>query len=77
MTDDFPIPDDQADLIEEVLDALAQGYGINPPNEDDQEMYLDAWDAFTSARRGDEVRTVASNSTDPDDFDFTTDDILP
>ena len=81
MTDEDVVLDAETlDLVEEVLDALAQGYTIEVPTDEKQEMYLEAYSELTRARRGDDDDESFSGESVPDtdgDFDFETDDILP
>lgn len=77
---ELDLPDDVLDDIDEVLDALSQGYGIGAPSEDLQEQWLETYRTFKRARRGEPAGGEVPDSTDdpsddPDDFDFDIDDI--
>lgn len=74
MTETLELDDETYALVEEVFDALAQGYTIEVPTEAKQEMYLDA---LGELKNRDKNLSDDSVPNTDGEFDFTTDDILP
>lgn len=75
MTETLELDEETLDLVEQVFESLAEGYGIHVPTDEKQEMYIDAYHEIRQAQY--DEQTMAPDYKEEDgEFSFNTNDIL-